>query len=209
MTFLVGLVGCGGGSSLKSSDTFSANLAPGIISYEGSANKDLLYASVSGANIDGGWIEDANGNKLPSSDLIRNDLTGVYEAEVYKNENSFIAQKYILKYVQNSDTLELKKPLIQWTGIQPFSPAPTLTWNPDSREVTVQYSPLSASNVDYYLRIYNSGSMLIRESPKTQGPEVSEYLPISDSYRVMLIGEIKNADEITETVRYFFNERNF
>ena len=184
-------------------------MTAGKISYEGSADKDVLYAAVTGVNIAGGWIEDQNGNTLTSSQLVRNDLTGVYECELYGTTNSFSPGKYVLKYVQNTETLELVKPNIQWTPIQTFNSAPTLTWDGISRQLVVSYSQLSGSNVSYYLRIYNSASMLIRETNKFQGPEVSEYLPQSGNYRVMLIGEVKNADEIVETVRYFFNERSF
>lgn len=203
----LGCGGGGGGSSSGSTGAFSANLTAGKISYEGSGDKDILYASVTGVDIAGGWIEDQNGNTLASSQLRRNDLTGTYEAELYAN--SFTPGKYVLKYVQNTDTLEVVKPNIQWTNVQTFNPAPTLTWDAVSRQLVVRYSTLSGGNVSYYLRIYNSASMLIRESDKVEGPEVSEYIPQSDNYRVMLIGEVKNADEIVETVRYFFSERTF
>lgn len=207
---LVFLVGCGGGSSSESiSETFSVNLSAGKISYEGSGDKDVLYASITGTQVAGGWIEDQNGIKLAGSDLIKNDLTLAYEAEVYRNSGSFVGGKYVLKYVQNSNTMELIKPNIQWTTAQTFNPSPTIAWSPLTRLLTVRYSPLSGSIVSYYLRIYNSGSMLVRETGKFQGPEVSEYLPLSGNYRVMLIGEVKNGDEIVETVRYFFSEQAF
>lgn len=201
-------IGCGGGSGSLDSDpsSFSASLAAGKLSFEGGTTQDTLYASVNGTGVAGGWIEDQSGNKLTGSDLILENATGRYEVLLKRIAGSFTAGTYVLKYFLNGQTYELKKDGIQWTTATEFFPAPTPpVWDSSSRLLTVRYQSLSGSTVKYYLSIYSAiTGTLYRETPRTYGPEISEYISTSGDYRVVLNAEVIENETIVSTSKHSF-----
>ncbi|GAB4282157.1 MAG: hypothetical protein Kow0029_27620 [Candidatus Rifleibacteriota bacterium] len=202
--------GCGGGSGGSNIDpsSFSAFLATGKISYEGGTTEDTLSASVAGPGVSGGWIEDVAGNKLAGSDLTLENVTGKYETIVRRPAGGFPAGTYILKYFLNGQAYELKKENMQWTTAPEFFPAPAPpTYDANSRILTVRYQPISGSSVSYYLRIYSATTgSLYRETPRTYGPEISEYLSASGDFKVVLIAEVTENGAVTSTARHSFSQ---
>jgi hypothetical protein len=207
--FLIIIVcsGCGGSGGSSEPSTFSASLAPGTKSYEGGSTVDTLYASVSGPGVAGGWIEDISGNKLPGSDLSLESSTGRYEALIERAAGGIPAGTYILKYFRDGQTFELKKENMQWTTAPAFIPAPTPPdYNPASKLVTVRYQAISGANVRYYLSIYSAvTSNLYRETPYFYGPEISEYIPMSGSYKIVLNAEVLENSLVTATAKHVFS----
>jgi hypothetical protein len=211
LIFLIIIIctGCGGGSGGGNTDpsVFSANLAVGKISFEGSTTQDTLYASVTGSGIGGGWIEDQVGNKLAGSDLSLESSTGKYEVLLRRSVGGFAAGTYVLKYFLDGQTYELKKENLQWITAPDFYPAPNPPeWNSSSRLLTVRYQPVSGSSVRYFLSIYSDiTGTLYRETPYTYGPEISEYISAPGDYRIVLNAEILENGVLVNTARYSFS----
>ena len=207
VSFLL-LSGCGGGGSGGSVDPTSlvATLATGKLSVEGSATKDILFASVGGSGVTGGWIEDVNGNKLAGSDLVYENTTSRYEVILQRPLNGFPAGSYILKYFVNSETLELKRDGLDWVNASQFLPAPPPpSLNPTNRLLTVSYQPVNGSSVRYFLRIYSAiTGTLYRETIPTNGLVITESITFPGEYRVVLNAEVLENGQVVSTARHNF-----
>lgn len=202
------LSGCGGSGSGGSADPASliATLATGKLTVDGGATQDILFASVGGAGVAGGWIEDVNGNKLAGSDLVMENTTGRYEVMVARASNGFAAGTYVLKYFVNSETLEYKRENLDWVNAAQFVPAPsTPSWNPTNNILTVGYQPVNGSSVRYYLRIYSAiTGTLYRETIPTNGLVITENISFPGQYRVVLTAEVLENDRVVSTAKHNF-----
>lgn len=203
------IIGCGGGNDNgESFEGLEVVLAPGKITGENSGTKDLLFASVRGTGIAGGRVEDNNGKEL--GDLVPINQTGAYEFVQELPEGGFIGGQYTLIYHQNADTFEKKKTLT-WGTLQPFTPAPTTPdWDSNTKRLTLNYSLLPAGGtVNYHLRLYSDLSdNLIRQSPKIQGPMIVEHVPSARKYRILLVAEVLENNEVVSTIRHVFSTRD-
>ena len=127
-----------------------------------------------------------------------------------RNSGGFPAGNYTLVYSSNSEILRDTKNAVQWTTVPTFSTTPTLTWDPAGKMLTVNYPIVSGARVSYYLRLYSENlSLIFKETFPTSGPLITEYIPSSGNYRVMLIADIYEGDKVSATVRYLFNSRSF
>jgi hypothetical protein len=205
------MTGCGGsgGDSATSSSGFNATLSAGKLNYENSVVKDTLHAIITGSGVSGGWIEDANGNKITGSDLTYESITGTWEALLERDEGTFIGGTYVLKYFLNSETRTLTESNIQWTTLSGFRAPTTLSWDSNSKNLKVTYNQLSGSTSSYYLRIYSQFGSLVKETFRAYGPEINEYVAQSGTYKVVLIGEVTENGKVVSSARYVFNNRDF
>ncbi len=200
--------GCGGGGGSDAVDpaTLVATLATGKLSTDGAGNQDILFASVGGSGVSGGWIEDVNGNKIAGSDLAMENTTSRYEVLMQRGEGGFTAGTYVLKYFVNGEALTYKRENLQWTTAAQFQTAPDpLNWNAINRLLTVSYNPVNGANVRYFLRIYSAvtGS-LYRETQPTNGFMITETISFPGEYRVVLNAEVLENGLVVSTAKHNF-----
>lgn len=209
---LFSLLGCGIGGSGGSppESAFEARLVPGKMTQEGSDDLDVLYASIKGTGITGGWLETQQGTKIPGSDLLFESLTGRYEVLLTRPVDGFPAGEYKLKYTESGTTKEFKAGQLAWAALIRFPSSPTLSWDGLTRTLRVQYNSIPGANVAYFLRVYNPDSGFLRkETYPSSGNEIREFLPETGNLQVMLVGDVLEGGTLKARILHFFQEKRF
>ena len=210
---LLSLTGCGGGGggAGATGGSFTVHLAPAKITQEGGATLDAIYGFVTGPDITGGWLEDQNGTRLPSSDLLYETESGGYEVILARSEGGFSAAPYQLVYLQGGETKTHRVQLLQWTTLNPFPSAPTLTEpDPIARMLIVRFQQVPGSALRYRLRLYNADTGTLRRlTYETDGVEIQEYLSATGNFLVVLEGNRYEGTALSGKVMHYFNDRTF
>lgn len=200
------LSGCKSGSS-DSSDTgvFEAVLVPGKLANQGSGDQDILYASIRGSNISGGWIEDPQGAVIQSSNMVFENAVNKYEVILARNTGGFAPGDYTLKYTKGGETLEYKAQNLSWTIAPAFTSAPNMTWNNFTRTLTITNISLAGSAQKFYLRLYNGDTGYLRyETYDTSSTTITEYISQTGNYQVVLMGDVYESGSIKFKAIFIF-----
>jgi hypothetical protein len=197
-----GLCGCGGGGG-KNSDNgeVRAALSPGIIQLENGGSKNILVATVKGAGVSGGWVENQTGNKV-GSNLSYTGFSNTYETVIENLPNG----NYSLKYFLGSDQYELSKNMISWTALPVFLTTPTASWNSSSRVLSINLPNVSGSNPSFFVRLYNNftGTLYDESQPQNAGLITMQVNSVQAEFRIVLLVEFIENDQVSSTLRYVF-----
>ncbi len=204
LTGMIALCGCGGGGSSENGG--GSSLTSGICAgfkYQGSEKKNIILARVNRSGV-AGYIENANGAKVPGSDLVSNSQANTSEIMV---ETSSIGT-YKLVYFDNSERFEITRDL-SWTTIPDFSTVPSPPVWTTSSMLTVNYSSVNAGNASYYLRLfysYSPNTMYQQTTSSPGGGVISMNINVNGAFIPVLVADVIENDQLTATVRYFFDE---
>ncbi|HNW35389.1 MAG TPA: hypothetical protein PKM25_10690, partial [Candidatus Ozemobacteraceae bacterium] len=188
---LVPVCGCGGkGSGSISTGPFKGGIVPVRINQEGANNRDALFAFVGGDGVSGGWVENAQGNKILDSDLRWDNLNARYEITFFGSSGSFAQGNYTLKYTQGGETKALLVENLSWTLLTNFPPTPRLEY--DGRDATIYFNQLTGSDVKYYIRLVDMASnyVIYQGIPTSYSAVIRESLsPRTGRWEIHLIGD--------------------
>ncbi|HNX76446.1 MAG TPA: hypothetical protein PLM07_02685 [Candidatus Rifleibacterium sp.] len=203
LTGMVTLCGCGGGGSGDSGggSALNSGICAGF-KYQGSEKKNIIFARVNRSGVTG-YIENANGAKV-SGNLVSNSQANTSEIMM---ETSTIGT-YKLVYFDNSERFEITRDL-SWTTIPDFSTVPSPPVWTSSSMLTVNYSSVNAGNASYYLRLfysYSPDTMYQQTSSSPGGGVISMNINADGAFIPVLVADVIENDQLTGTVRYFFDE---
>lgn len=193
--------GCGGGGG---GDTSVVDIRPSLcpgIRYEPADEKNMIFASVNRSGITG-YIETANGAKVPGSDLVSNGQANTSEIMVVNNTPG----NYRLVYYVNSERYEITRE-IQWTTLPRLVAPPLHEWQSANQTFTVTHSGLTNGLGTFYLRLFYSvalNTMYYQTSASQGNSPLVTRVTSSGDYVPVYVADIIEGDQLKGTLRYIF-----
>lgn len=202
---LLVMTACGGGGGDKADPaSLTPVLCAGTITYQDSGEQNILFAAVKGGGSGiSGWVENPDGKKI--AELAYVSAANAHEATLSAANTPLTPGKYTLYYTAGTETFTVSKNL-EWGAALPrfltVPPPPTY----DNRILSVGPVEINSGTASYYLRVYSAVSdYLYSESTAVPGGVLTEYLSGSnDQYRIMVIADVIENNQIVATARYRF-----
>ncbi|MFZ2955516.1 MAG: hypothetical protein WA705_01270 [Candidatus Ozemobacteraceae bacterium] len=199
------MTGCGTNepeSASSPTGTLSAAIVPVRTMQDGAVDLDALYISATGGGFAGGWVTDTTGAKVENSELGFSSTKKIYERLITRARSGFPSGIYRLNYTLGTETLQVASANLNWTSIPAFPTPPKVTWDPNSRYLTVTSATL-AGTVRYQLEVWNVGNnFLAFTENETASVEVLAYISVPGTYEIHLWANVYEAGALVSRALY-------